>query len=420
MKPLWQGRKDRAFTLIELLVVIAIIAILAALLLPALSKGKDRARRIQCISNLNEIGVGFQIFAHDHGSKFPMQVPIADGGSMEYVTAGESINGPFYFSYRHLQTLATELTTPKILLCPADLDRQVASNFTLLQNSNVSYFVAGDASYDVPSSVLAGDRNITNDTHATPSLVQGIFGLRWTHGLHNEKGNVLFSDSHVEEMNNTHITIAGTPTTSPILFLPTDPSGPTPPTLAGPPSSPPSSSPPNSSPPGMNPPGSPSSPSSPNPMPPNSGGPSGPGPTAPTTIAQNPGGHTPAPGNSQSVTTANNSGASSYGGPAPAPTQNGMSGYGGASRQNLGTTPVAPAYARETNTVATNDTSRTVAPVADDDEPEPPLLVLQGAAEHVIQKNFGWFLLILLLIGVGLYFYARKKLRQLQRRKSRS
>src|SRR6185437_15262101 len=164
------------------------------------------------------------------------------------------------FSYQHLKTLATELTTPKILLCPADLDRQAAANFTLLQNTNVSYFVAADASYDIPSSVLAGDRNITNDVHATPSLVQGIFGLRWTHGLHNEKGNVLFSDTHVEEMNNSHINIAGTPTTSPILFLPTDPSGPTPPTLAGPPGSPPSSLPPGSSPPGMNPPGSPSSP----------------------------------------------------------------------------------------------------------------------------------------------------------------
>src|SRR6185437_13718043 len=100
MKPRWHSRKDRAFTLIELLVVIAIIAILAALLLPALSKGKDRARRIQCISNLNEIGLGFQIFSHDHGGKFPMQVPIAEGGSMEYVTAGENINGPFYFSYQ--------------------------------------------------------------------------------------------------------------------------------------------------------------------------------------------------------------------------------------------------------------------------------------------------------------------------------
>ena len=384
MKSLWQNRNERAFTLVEMLVVIAIIAVLAALLLPALTRGKQRAQRVECIGNLKEMGTAFQMFAHDHQGKFPMQTPQAEGGSQEYVTAGTYIPGPFYFSFRHLQALANELVVPRILVCPADREREPALSFGVLQNSNVSYFVGVGADFNTPSSVLAGDRNITSDVDATGSLLYGGRGLSWTKEMHFFKGNILFSDAHVEQMNSPHLEFAAGTGPTTVIAIPTTP---------------PDSSSPGSNP-GSNPGSGPGSGSRPG---------SGPGPVTAGTPSGGIG-STEQPA-IQGASTPRNLNSPTPEQPSPMPPEKGVAGSQVATHQSFGSTTIIDAHARETKgDAAIRAVVPIAAPASNDDDIAPSIRMLAAARAYVATTPWWlWLLLALLIVGAAYLFSSRKK-----------
>lgn len=185
------------FTRVELLVVLAVCAVVLLVLVGALRQPRDISSRLTCSVNLKQLAFAAQMFEKEH-SGYPWMISTNQGGTREFAPLGDD-------AFRHCQVLSNDVYVTLGLVCPQD-SRRAATDWANLANTNVSYFTGLNARTNQPTTILAGDRNITSassvvlqtGTSTPPQWVKSV-------GLHGNKGHLAFGDGHVEELNSDEL-----------------------------------------------------------------------------------------------------------------------------------------------------------------------------------------------------------------------
>jgi prepilin-type N-terminal cleavage/methylation domain-containing protein/prepilin-type processing-associated H-X9-DG protein len=191
---------EKAFTLVELLVVMAIIAILAALLLPALATAKQRARATQCLSDIHQIGVGMALYALESNDRFP-----ESGG----VIFWDQID-PETQNHGWMQQLLPYTKNTNVFQCPLDKKSQFSyfngARAAYVENTNSASINANKVQF--PSAlVLSGDTFWIDgqfldsdkddyDNNCVGGITNGTPWFEWRR--HSNGQNLLFADNHVQ------------------------------------------------------------------------------------------------------------------------------------------------------------------------------------------------------------------------------